>query len=184
MLILPFCMADLDIEVDSYDSTTKLAKITITNTYPDSYSEIKLVIDDLPEISVVDYLAPDNCASIPQIIEPGNYEATLTTKEGKTIIKTLTFSKTKEELETEKERSERLRKIRKEELEKLAQKTQEKIEGEISDEEEVKGISLKKIYLVFVSIGIVIALIVIFVYYRRKKVELPPKKGGTAYQPK
>lgn len=186
VFVLPFCMAELDINIESYNSITHLAKLKISNDGLTSYSDIKMTINDNYEVPVVDLLTSENCVSIPQIIETGTHKFTLTSKEGETLTKELTFSKTEEQLIEEKERIDRLRTLRKEELAKIAQKTQKKIEkklsGELEKKEEVEDIRSqidkkdkieespsKKKYLLLLLIPLIVLLAVFINYMKKKK---------------
>ena len=84
-VLIPICTAELDIVISSYDPFSGLAKLKVANSDNIGYSEIKLAVDNGLAVQVADYLAPENCFSIPQTIQPGEHTILLTTKEGKSV---------------------------------------------------------------------------------------------------
>jgi hypothetical protein len=127
-------MAQLDIQVATYDSVSKLAKIEIVNTNNASYSEVTLAIDSMPPVTIINKLGPGNSALLPYVVEPGKHSFVLKTKEGLIVEKTLEFSKTKYQIADEIENSETLWTQRQEELEKKSKEAQERLDELISEE--------------------------------------------------
>ncbi|MBM3200021.1 hypothetical protein FJZ53_03710 [Candidatus Woesearchaeota archaeon] len=85
---------------------------------------------------MADKLVFNNSLIMPQIIEPGTHNIVLTTKEGKTVTKSLTFSKSEEQVQKEAEQAEELSKLREEELAKKSAETQEQLNKQINEESE------------------------------------------------
>ena len=136
IILIPFCTAELDITLISYDPITNLAKLEISNTDSTDYSKIKLSINNNPMIIVTDYLVSENSASIPIVIKPGEQELTLTTEEGKIVTKNLTFAKIVQQVKEDVKKSDRLSIFKTDEFKKTVQDTQEDIEKKVAEESE------------------------------------------------
>lgn len=191
VLIMPWCIADLSISVSSYDPVSKLAKLKVANTDQIAYSELKISIDGSMAVMVVNQLNAGGSALTPQIVEPGTHNVILTTKEGKTVAKSLNFAKTEEQAQQEVNQTEELSKLREEELENRSAQTQERLDEEILKEleninktEEVRsqvekqtqmskpkteGSFLKKYYLYGITAFAVILILVLAYLFLIKK---------------
>lgn len=139
VFIMPLCIAEIDISVSSYDPFSKLAKIRITNTDQTTYSELKISIDGSTAVTVANQLNVGSSALTPQIIEPGMHEIVLTTKEGKTVTKSLNFAKTEEQVQQETNQTTEMIELKKEELENESIQAQEQLNKEILKELEKKN---------------------------------------------
>lgn len=133
-LIIPLCVAEIGISVSSYDPVSKLAKIKITNTDQTAYSELKISIDGSTAMIVADQLNAGNSALTPQIIEPGMHNIVLTTKEGKTVTKSLNFAKSEEQVQQETNQTEELTNLRRKELANESTQNQEQLNKDVLEE--------------------------------------------------
>lgn len=190
-LTLQLCMAELDVQLATYDSVTKLAKIEVVNTNNESYSEVTLSMDSMPPVTVAKQLSPGNSALLPYVIEPGKHSFVLKTKEGASVEKTLEFSKTKDQIADEVENAEKLWAKRQEELEKKSKEAQERLDELINEEAKKKEEAENKIALIggeqpekvyttkdlIIGLSVLLLLIIIaLAIFRFKKKEFEAEK--------
>jgi len=94
ILIIPAAYAGLEVRVISYDSDTKMGQILIANTGQTDFHDLRFTIDGMTRDYPGSLLKPGSGYIIPQVVEPGVHNVTLSTNEGEVIRQRLLFART------------------------------------------------------------------------------------------
>ena len=128
----------IEISLNSYDSETTIAKISLHNGATQDYHEVTLSLDSLSPTKIVDTLAAGTTILYPIVAPAGEHKITVTTKEGETFSKDLYFAKTQNQIQEEIQKEQEVQAEKEKKYQQIAEE-KEKIESmKIKEENETE----------------------------------------------